>query len=263
MKHAVYLSALLCLLALGATAAPVWCAAKPLLVLAPDSIQCALDAAAQVYQQTTGVPVKVTYCKQKQAFALAKEQKGDVFFSAHADGFENAAKEGLVRDDTPRPIIGYLQIVLAVPKGNPRKIATLSDLGRPGVKVGLGDPATAQLGQVSEALLEKAGLAEAVHANVVARGDCCSKVRALLVDGKVEAALGWAAFAKAEPKKIEAIPLPADLAQPLPVVGLVLTTSEHPKEAARFIAFLQTRKGKAIFTKFGYYPRLTPARAAP
>jgi molybdate transport system substrate-binding protein len=252
-KRVECLLGLLGLVVLGAMVVPVWSAQQPLLAFSSDSIQPALDEAARSYRHTTGTEVKVTYCKQKQAFAQAKEQKGDLFFSGHTDAYENAKKEGLAREGTQR-VIGYLKVAIAVPKGNPQKIASLSDLARPGVKVGLGDPATSQLGQVSEELLKKAGLTDAVHSNVVARGDCCSKVADLLISGKVEAVLGWASFSKWAPDKVETIPLPADLAKPLPVTGLVFATSKNPKAAARFISFLRSRTGKAIFAKYGYYP---------
>jgi len=257
MKRVDCLSALFCLIALGAMVVPGWSAQKPLLAFSSDSIRSALDEAVRVYRQTTGIAVKVTYCKPKQAFVQAKEQKGDLFFSGRTDAYESAKREGLAREGAQQ-VIGYLKIAIAVPKGNPQKIATLSDLARPGVKVGLGDPATSQLGQVSEELLQKAGLTDAVHRNVVARGDCCSKVAALLISRKVEAALGWAAFSKWAPDRVETIALPADLAKPLPIIGLVLATSQDPQAAACFIAFLRSPEGKAIFAKYGYYPDAKP-----
>jgi molybdate transport system substrate-binding protein len=234
--------------------APLWGAEKPLRAYSADAIKLALDEAVLAYQRETGLEVKVTYGKTKEAFAQAKQEKGDLYFSGHADAYEAAKKEGLALEGSQR-VIGFLTVAIAVPKGNPLKIAALADLAKPGVKVGLGDPNTSQLGRVSEELLQKGGMAEAVHRNVVARGSCCSEVAALLTSGKVEAVLGWTSFAKGAPDKVETVPLPADLAKPLPVTGLVLTTSENPRAAARFLAFLRSRKGRAIFAKYGYARR--------
>jgi molybdate transport system substrate-binding protein len=253
MKASLLLLLILCCLMVWS--APAWSESQTLLAYSSDSIQPAMDEAAQAFQKKTGIEVKVNYCKQKQAFQWAKEQNGDLFFSGHGNAVDNAKKEGLISTDTPVSVIGYLQIVLAVPKDNPQKIAVLEDLTKPGLKVGLGDPNSSQLGQVSEELLQKVNLTEAVHNNVVARGDCCSKVLGLLTDGKVEAALGWADFSRWKPEQVKTITLPAELAQPLPVSAMVFNTSEKPEAAKRFIDFLLSRKGKAIFKKYGYFPK--------
>jgi len=243
----------ICLLLLGGMMASASDAGKPLRAYSADSIKPALDEAVLAYKRKTGIEVKVTYCKPKEAFARAKQEKGDLYFSGHADAYEAAKKEGLALEGSQK-VIGHLTIAIVVQKGNPLKIASLAGLAKPGVRVGLGDPSTSQLGRVSGQLLQKAGMAEAVHSNVVARGGCCSEVAALLTSGKVDAVLGWASFANWAPDKVETVPLPADLAKPLPITGLVLTTSENPKAAARFLNFLRTGKGKGIFAKYGYRP---------
>ena len=226
---------------------------KPLTVYSADAIKPALDEAVLAYQRVSGMDVKVVYCKVKQAFERTKQEKGDLFLSGHGDAYEAAKQQGLAVEGSQQ-IIGYLRVALAVRKGNPLGIKQLSDLTKPGLKVGLGDPDTAQLGKVSEELLQKAGLADAVHANVLARGDCCSTTAALLIANKVEAELGWAAFSTWAPDEIETIPLPTDLAKPLPVTGLVLATSTVPAHAAAFLRFLGDPAGKAVFAKYGYGP---------
>ena len=233
---------------------------KALTVYSADSIKPALDEAVTAYQRLSGVQVKVVYCKVKQAFERTKQEKGDLFLSGHGDAYEAAKKEGLAVEGSQQ-LLGYLRVVLAVRKGNPLGIMQLTDLTRTGLKVGLGDPDTAQLGKVSEELLQKAGLADGVHADVVARGDCCSTTAALLIANKLEAELGWAAFSAWAPDAIDTIALPTDLAKPLPLTGLVLTTSTVPAHAAAFLRFLSDPAGKAIFAKFGYGPG--PDTAAP
>jgi tungstate transport system substrate-binding protein len=216
-----------------------------------DSIQPALDASAQAFERTTGILVKVTYCKTKQAYEQAKQESGDIYFSSHSDAYEAAKKEGLAVSGTQQ-VIAYLTVAIVVPKGNPQHITCLADMTRKGLKVGLGDPAQAQLGRASEALLTQAGMAEAVKANVIAWGSCCSKTAELLTSGQVEAVLGWATFGKLAPDKVEVIALPIDLAGPLPVTGFVLTTSQQAESARQFLSFLQEGEGKAIFTGLGY-----------
>jgi molybdate transport system substrate-binding protein len=223
---------------------------KPLCVYASDAVKPALDEAALVYQKQTGVPVRLTYCKVKEAFARTRQEKGDLLVSAHGDAYEAAQKEGLAAKD--HAVVAYLRVAIAVQKGNPLKIASLADLARPGVKIGLGDPEKPQIGHASEDLLKRAGMAEAIHRNTVARGGCCSEVAALMTSGKVHVALGWSAFKYWAPDKMDTVPLPADLAKAMPVPALVLTTSADPKAATQFLRFLESRKGRQSFAKFGY-----------
>lgn len=224
--------------------------AKALCVYASDAVKPALDDAVAVYQRQAGVPVRVTYCKVKEAFGRTRQEKGDLMVSAHGDAYEAAQKEGLAAKD--HAVVAYLRVAIAVPKGNPQKIASLTDLAKPGMKVGLGDPDKSQIGHASEDLLRWAGMADAIHKNTVARGGCCSEVAALMTSGKVQAALGWSAFTYWAPDKMETVPLPPALAKPMPVTALVLTTSADPKAATQFLRFLGSRKGRQSFARFGY-----------
>jgi len=251
---------LLVAIALSCAASATWgaepwrfppAAGRPLLAYSSDAIKPALDEAVAAYQRQTGVEVKVTYCKLKESFERAKRESGDLFLSGHEGAYESAAKEGLAVEGSRR-VIGYLRVAIAVPKGNPRGIASLADLAKPGLRVGLGDPDKSQVGRASEDVLAQAGMTEAVHANVVARGGCCSEVAALLTSGQVEAALGWVSFAKWAPDRIETIPLPRDLAKPLPVTALVLATTKRPEAAATFLAFLRGPQGRRIFARYSY-----------
>ena len=57
-------------------------------------------------------------------------------------------------------------IVIAVAKGNPKGIKSLSDLTKPGIKVGLGHPDKSALGYLTKQMLVKVGLQDQIKKNV-------------------------------------------------------------------------------------------------
>lgn len=57
-------------------------------------------------------------------------------------------------------------ILIAVPKGNPRGIASLTDLTKEGLKLGVANAQQSALGALTETMLENAGLLQGVMANV-------------------------------------------------------------------------------------------------
>jgi len=62
--------------------------------------------------------------------------------------------------------VSETDILIAVPKGNPRGIASLGDLTKEGLKLGVANAEQSALGELTKRMLAGAGLLEAVMANV-------------------------------------------------------------------------------------------------
>jgi len=62
--------------------------------------------------------------------------------------------------------VSETDMVILVPKDNPRKIRGLEDLGAAGMRLGVADPDKSALGRLTVTLLEKAGLYEKVYSKV-------------------------------------------------------------------------------------------------
>jgi molybdenum ABC transporter molybdate-binding protein len=62
--------------------------------------------------------------------------------------------------------VSETDILIAVPKGNPRGIVSLQDLTKEGLKLGVANAEQSALGALTERMLESAGLLKAVMANV-------------------------------------------------------------------------------------------------
>ncbi|MBM4024298.1 MAG: molybdate ABC transporter substrate-binding protein [Planctomycetes bacterium] len=62
--------------------------------------------------------------------------------------------------------VSEMEILIAVPKGNPRGIGSLADLAKEGLKLGVANAEQSALGALTERMLEAAGLLRGIMANV-------------------------------------------------------------------------------------------------
>lgn len=105
-------------------------------------------------------------------------------------------------------------IVIVVAPGNPKNIASLADLGRPGVRVAIGQPEQCTIGVLSRKLLEDAGLYDRLlKENVVTQTTSSSLLVPAVATGAADAALAYATDTRSEAGKVDAVPIPSPLAK--------------------------------------------------
>ena len=105
------------------------------------------------------------------------------------------------------------RIVIAVPKGNPAKIATLGDLAKPGVRVALGQPQQCTIGVLTRKLLEEQGLLDAITANVVTETASSALLVPAIATGHADAAIAYETDTLAEVGKIDSVVIESQLAR--------------------------------------------------
>ena len=134
------------------------------------------------------------------------------------------------------------EIVIAVPKGNPKNIRTLSDLAQPGLRVGLSNADQATLGYMTKAILKETGLYDSVMKNVVVTVPTSDFLINQMRAGGLDAAIVYRVNVVPQLEHFEAIALPADKAkavQPFAVRG----DSANRRLSERLLAFLKANKG--------------------
>ncbi len=182
---------------------------------------------------------------------MALEQTGDVYMPGSDDYMEKAEALGAVVQGTRR-VAAYLVPTICVREGNPRRIASLGDLARPGLAVGLAQAGAVCLGDVSEEILRSAGLEAKVKRNVTRTRSMRSSRWQLVQLGEVDAIIGWDAFEKWAPDQIDCVPIAPEHLRVRNISAAVSKYSEHPGAAQKFIDFLASDEGKAIYAKHGY-----------
>ncbi|PIW13025.1 MAG: molybdate ABC transporter substrate-binding protein [Armatimonadetes bacterium CG17_big_fil_post_rev_8_21_14_2_50_66_6] len=244
-------TALLALLLLGALSATVALAA-PLKVFAGSASKPPLEELAALYEKQTGVKVEVTLGGSGTTLSqMIMTKVGDVYLPGSDDFLDKAEEKGAVAKG-PRHVVAYLVPAIGVQKGNPKGIKSLQDLAQPGLRVGIGAPKAVCLGDIALELLAQTRLSGKVTPNIVTHANSCEQVGALLRMKQVDAILGWDVFAKWAPDDIAIVQLPPELRKYRYIPAAVTKYAADPKAAQRFVDFLCSATGKAVFKKHGY-----------
>ncbi len=211
-----------------------------------------VDALIEAYRQKTGVVVKTEYGGSGQLLTRIEETgKGDLFIPGTTFYTDKLKEKGGVRAETILVLHGP---VLAVANGKADQIQTFADLAKPGVRLGLGDPAAMALGRTADEILDHSGQGDVIRRNVTVRAATVKQLALYVVDGNVDAAIIGASEAAQMPGKFVVRPIPADWFQAEYAPVAVLSISAQPDAAAAFAAFLASDEGLATFARFGFPP---------
>jgi molybdate transport system substrate-binding protein len=143
------------------------------------------------------------------------------------------------------------QLVIVVHKGNPHGIKTLQDLGKPGLRVGIGHEQQCALGAITQQTLKESGFQPIVSKNVkiqLPTGDgLINNLRA----GKLDAVIAYISNA-ADATDVEAMTVTgipcATAVQPI-AVG---KESKHKQLASRLMDAIRTGESKQRFVSYGF-----------
>lgn len=169
----------------------------------------------------------------------------DVFASASPATMKTVTDAG---DATGEPVVFVRnQLVIAVPKGNPKGIKGLKDLENPDVKVAL----CAEQVPCGAAAHKALAISDVQITPVTEEQDvkaALSKVKL----GEVDAALVYRTDAKAAASDVDGIEFPesAGAINDYPIVAL--KSAPNPSAAAAFVAFVQTEPSLKVLTDAGF-----------
>jgi molybdate transport system substrate-binding protein len=236
----------------GAQTPPAALTGKTLTVFAGAASKPALEELATMYEAKTGTKVAVTFGGSGAVLTqFSQEQYGDVYVPGSDDFMDKAEKKGAVVKGG-RTILLYLMPALCVAKGNPKNVHDLKDLARTDLRVVIGQPKSVCLGDIGESILTQAGLWERVKPHIASYASSCEDTLNNLLLGEADVIIGWDVFARQHPDKVEAIPLPKELARTRNIPASVITWSKQPEQARAFIQFLASPESKDVFSRHGY-----------
>ena len=222
-------------------------------VFAAAGAKPAIDEAAEKFQERYGTKVEVSYGGGGEVLArMVLAETGDVYIAPEQEFMESAMEQGAVHPETIRSV-AYMVPVIAVRKGNPKRVAALSDLARPGIRVAITRPEATLLGKYAPEIFQKAGLAEEIGENIVTEAARPDLLATWLSLGEVDAVITWHFYEALAPHGIEVIPLPPEQLSGIgEMQAAVSTYSKNRGLAESFVGFLASTEGKAVFSKHGY-----------
>ena len=166
------------------------------------------------------------------------------------------------------PAVPYVtnDLTIMVPKGNPGHISSLQDLGRPGVRLVMPNPAWEGVARQIKLALIKAGgpaLAHTVYVSKVADGRTIlthihhRQTPLFLMQGLADAGVTWkseAIFQEQIGHPISHVDIPASQNVTAVYAAAVVRGAPHPRAGRAWIAFLRSPAAQRIFARYGFKP---------
>ncbi|MGI9862474.1 molybdate ABC transporter substrate-binding protein [Moorella naiadis] len=227
-------------------------ASPSLLIYSGAGLKKPVEEIGAAFQAKTGFKVTYTFGGAAQLNSqILLSQQGDLYLPGDIAELKPVKEKNLVAWE--KNVVYHIP-VLAVPKGNPAGIHKLADLGRPGVKVALGDPQANPIGKLADQLLQKYGLLETVNKNVVVRTPTANELVVYLSTKQTDAAVIWEENYQGAKDKLELISVPElkDYVKTVPVA--VLNCSKEKELARQLAEFFTSPAAYQVWQKWGYKP---------
>lgn len=187
------------------------------------------------------------------AAQITQGAPADIFASANLTIPEQLYAKGLVT----RPyVLTHNTLVLILPRANPARIHSVTDLRRPDVKLVIADSAV-PVGAYTLQVLKTMKMTDVLD-NVVSREADVRDVLAKVALGEADAGFVYATDARTVPKRVTVLRLPV-WARPNVAYGIaVVTASKHRAAAASYLKMLLGKRAQMTFRSYGFLPRRTP-----
>jgi molybdate transport system substrate-binding protein len=238
--------------------------AGKLLLFAGAASKPAAEEVIKDFQKKTSISVEVVFGGSGFVLSQVKlSRKGDIYFPGSSDFMEVAKKSDLVYPESEK-IVVYLVPAINVQKGNPKGIKSLKDLTKKGIRIAIANPEMVCVGTYAAEIIEKnlnSQEKESLKKNLVNYTESCEKTANVISLRAVDAVIGWRVFQYWDPERIETIYLKPE---EIPRIGYIpIAISKFSKDRAlaqKFIDFILSPEGKAVFRKYNYLMEIQEVR---
>lgn len=208
---------------------------------------------ARRFEQLHDVKITIAQGGSEDLFQSAKRSGiGDLYLPGKPDYRDRHFAEGLFDQQV---LVGYNQMALVVPKGNPRKVrADLRELLRKDLIVMIGSPDNGSVGSETQLLLEKIGIYDKVLARAVGVVPDSRALTQVMKRNEADVVVNWraTAFFPENAAMFEAIDLDPKVAIPQALLLIRLKHSKAPELARRFMDYVASNDGQSVFRKYGF-----------
>lgn len=224
-----------------------WEATPKLKVFSGAMLKPAVEETFRLFERREGVELLTDYNGCGILVAEMKAGKrADVYFACDAEFMTQ------VKDLFGRPVtVSGNQLVLLVRKGNPHGLKRLSDLGKPGVRVGVGHEKQCAMGVITQKTLAEDRTTELVMKNVKVQSPTGDMLVNQMLTGSLDAVVVYVSNAAGHADVFDAIPIdiPCAFAEQPFAVG---TKTEYPQLCGRLRDALLSRESKDRFAAYGF-----------
>jgi molybdate transport system substrate-binding protein len=229
-------------------------AEEPVVVFAAASLKNALDAAAADFHAGGGAEVKISY---GGSLSLARQivagAPADLFASADEESMDEAAKGGAIKAGSRFDLLGNQLVVVAQKQSPIDKLEFSVDGFAKAIGAGrlaTGEVSTVPVGKYAKAALQNLGLWAIVEPHL-AMTDNVRAALAFVARGEAPLGIVYATDAAAD-ATVKIVATFPEASHPPILYPFALTTSSHNDAAGRFLAWLKSPPGRAIFGHQGF-----------
>lgn len=224
---------------------------KELMLYCGAGIRPPVAELAQIFSREHGVKVVTDYAGCEVLISkITLRRQGDLYMPGDKYYVDQAAAKGMI---LAQKVVCYFVPVIMVQKGNPRNIQTLSDLTKPGIKLGLGDERACAIGRISQKIFEKNHIPpSALEKNLAFRSLTVNELGLQIEAGSLDAVIVWDAIAQYYPETAQQIPIPPAQNVISTVDIAILRFTENQELAKKFVDFVCSEPGRAVFKKHHY-----------
>jgi molybdate transport system substrate-binding protein len=147
--------------------------------------------------------------------------------------------------------ISQTDIVILVPKDNPKNIKSLKDLAKPGMKIGVGDPQKTAMGKLTVDVLKDEGIYNEIKPNISNPFPEAPMVVGQVTQGALDAGLVYVANAHAQRDKVKMIKIDNPLSSATQTYA-ISKTSKHKHLMERLLNRLRSAAGQEKFVNAGF-----------
>jgi molybdate transport system substrate-binding protein len=216
-------------------------------VLAGASLTEAFTAVGRkVEARYPGLKVKFSFGGSSTlASQIQQGIQADVFASADQANMQKVVVAGLATGSST--VFARNRLVIAVEAGNPKRIASVSDLSRPGVKVDVCAPAV-PCGSYATAVFGKAG----VKVRPVSQEQDVKSVVTKVSLGEADAGICYVTDVKAAGSSVQGIAIPEDLNVTAEYPIVALHAAPNAEGADVFVGYVMSEDGQNLLASFGF-----------
>jgi molybdate transport system substrate-binding protein len=224
------------------------------IVFAAASLKSALDEAAVAFRSADGAELKISY---GGSLALARQivagAPADIFASADEESMDEASKGGAIRQQSRFDLLGNRLVVITPRPSSIDALAFSPDAFARAIGAGrlvTGEVNSVPVGRYAKAALQKLGLWGVVEPRL-AMTDNVRAALAFVARGEAPLGIVYATDAAADASVRIVATFPEDSHPPI-LYPFALTASSHNETADKFLTWLKSPSGRAIFERQGF-----------
>ena len=228
---------------------------EPLVIYCAASNKSVLEAIRADYEREYKTPLQIQYGPSQTLLAsLEVSGTGDLYLPADDSYLTLARERKLLAGEADVFPLAKMQGVVAVAKGNPKRIASLEDLLQSNVQIAQASAEAAAIGKLTRDALTTSGHWEKLHAHTTVYKTTVNEVANDVKVGAVDAGIVFDAVLH-DYESLEAVVLPELAPVKANVAVAVLKSSSQPRQAMHFARYLAASdKGLQRYREFGFQP---------